>query len=297
MSKINFIDWRPEFKGNEHYQSSNEHLPTLRGLAEKHGPYRTTGGICSSGDVFLTSILPFAKRYVAVDHNYGSLAIAMLKVLLLSHHSITAVMKLLQPHTYDLAPIMTELQKELPDCPALKGFTCSSHWCNDWLMAGEANLAKAKERLNEITFIHGDLRDLKQAEPHYDLIYLSNALEHCSFSGHFSSDAIELDGIFDKGSLALFTVNTVSLKLTKTWVKKDHLFKIPGPMAWDYGVFEKHGKQVTRFTYDPPAPRKVLERRATDAYGLAYPVKLSHINLFNRHLSEHNQAKEMRLSR
>lgn len=194
-SSPKFIDLMPNSPNGPTgwvYECTNEDLPTLRSLtstAVRGGWFlrrvKKVGSIASGGEVPLTVLLPAVKgELIAVDHSLGSLAWAFFKVHLLQRFPTTTEFKkwLKDVDEAEFTKVFKEVIATLPfSAPNyLVGWGMSSnleHIRNQWLSTPAALLSKARERLDLITFIHGDITDIAPYGP-FDLLYVSNALAH-----------------------------------------------------------------------------------------------------------------------
>lgn len=180
--------------GSETYLVSNEEVHVLRDMVKKLRVERAAG-ICSAGEVGLLALLPLTRReLVLVDHNYGSLSVAMRKYLLLRERGARDTIRLLTGKSTgnELHATLHGYESLLPERVARSlshaAFTRSSY-DGSALLVGDvftawkalpARLtAKAARKLDRVTFLHGDLTDLQARSP-FDLLYVSNALEHSS---------------------------------------------------------------------------------------------------------------------
>jgi hypothetical protein len=177
---IRFTDLRPTYVGSHYYIVPNESVNGWIHLVESlKTRFKHAGSICSGGEVPLLVLLPFADKVTAIDHSYKSLAIAISKVLLLRNHTAD---QLIQMNKVTLNGLITEFQKDLPE--SLRCFNIANDLCCEsgsygtvtgkWRKIGLHRIDAIRERLDDIDFIHGDLRDL----PRVDCIYTSNAAGH-----------------------------------------------------------------------------------------------------------------------
>lgn len=227
---IRFTDVRPTFIGSSAYVCPNECLVSLRESLHKarKGAYLYLGGsIASGGEVPLTVILPTVDRLKMVDHNYGSLFWACTKILLIKHRTNEQIRQLLAPvpnpnttayDAYDrlcedFAKFMRDVHAENPlkdkhkltdlDGPSVgKGvgsmyqtlksnwFTLTQYWHHEIL---DTHLDAARDRLDNIEVIHGDIRDMGEG---LDVLYISNALGH----GPHDSRLASTHGNYSSGS-------------------------------------------------------------------------------------------------
>lgn len=182
------------------YVVPNEHLGIWTDLVAQVKVERAAG-ICSSGEVGFFSMLPQVREeLVLVDHSYRSLCIAMCKYMVMNELGVTKAVELfasgdgeqikaqLDKVVHKLPPKIVEAYNKL--YARQGGGQMASHSFQEAnLLAMEYKALpvplarKAKARFDKVTFLHGDLTDLKDRGP-FDLLYLSNALEHTSRTGN-----------------------------------------------------------------------------------------------------------------
>ena len=183
--RFKFIEKRSIDKGSG-FVIPNEELSILREFVSHANPSRAAA-ICSGGEVPLTVLLPICQEVVAVDHSKTSLGWACLKALLMEHFDGNAIKKMfLLENQKTLMGCFKELQPEMPKELVKSGpFKYESidyypHLVTMWLNLPTTLIDQARERLDGLTLIHGDIRDL---EGEYDLLYASNATEHQGHDG------------------------------------------------------------------------------------------------------------------
>ena len=182
MPRFKFIQKRAIDRGTGFVQP-NEDLGTLRSLLPP-STLTKTAAICSGGEVPLTLLLPISQEVVAVDHAATSLAWAYCKALMMEKLSGDAIKKLFLFEALHILDLFRELEPEVPDALRGKGpFKRLDGWPNYlgplWLTIPTYSIDQAREKLDSLTMIHGDLRDL---DGEFDLFYSSNA--HCGHAGH-----------------------------------------------------------------------------------------------------------------
>lgn len=193
-----------EFNGTLSYIAPNEDHLVWRDMI-KGIPIYSAAGICSAGEVGLLSILPSVRRrLVLVDHSYHSLAIAMLKYLLIREKGYEKAVKLLTAEVYsNLGTELVELEKLLPKkCQGLLSHSpkfasyrrekynyqagryeytnenrVNSEVKTCWSTTPINLIERAAKKLDKVSFLHGDMSDLTAQGP-FGLFYISNALEH-----------------------------------------------------------------------------------------------------------------------
>lgn len=191
MSGLAFEDAH-DYDAPGHYTVPNEGIMLWREVL-KHTPVYRAAAICSSGEVGLFSILPLVRReLLLVDHSLRSLHVAMVKYLLLRERGAKDVRRLFTSGIQqDLRDAVTGIQPLLP--PKVGEVFASERnpffydpygnriqeLKKEWDKVPETLIKKAVPKLARVKFLHGDLTDLAPQGP-FDLVYLSNALEHTS---------------------------------------------------------------------------------------------------------------------
>lgn len=221
-AKINFRDAMTHFNGPSVYAHPNEDLLAIRNLVVEHlkhkGHANMGGSIASGGEVPFTIMLPHCHKLKLVDHCYGSLQWACVKFLLLREHDGAALHKFFEDATpvgvQRFQAFQLEALKELPEtlqnkingipkvvpsCEVINWLTM----CKYWRDTPVAMLDQARERIDEVEFIHGDIRDL--GKDCIDLLYISNAIGHTPHDNN--RDALKA-GIFDVMTLGGTLIST-----------------------------------------------------------------------------------------
>lgn len=162
------------------YQATNEE-PILHKMLLHGRRFQRTGGIAGGGEIPIFVLLPVSDQVVVVDHSYASLAITWMKTLLLAKLGARATKALMIEQPYEkFAVVANELKAELPE--AMRAHMKLNSYSykeitREWTLISTALMEKCRGLLDNLTLLHGDLKDLKAHGP-YDLVYLSNALEH-----------------------------------------------------------------------------------------------------------------------
>jgi SAM-dependent methyltransferase len=201
-----------DFPGNhDYYAVPNERLSKWQELVQGLRVYRAAG-ICSGGEVGLFALLPIVRSSLTlVDHSYRSLYYAMVKYLALEKYGAEETYRRLTNATHeDLKRLAAEVEADLPEAvrgvwktrtrhdydyydnrPRVvepgepftrKGTSVPSFWRKQ----KPDPLVRSCKKLSRVTFMHGDLSDLTK-RGQFDLIYLSNALEHQTRDGGYAS--------------------------------------------------------------------------------------------------------------
>lgn len=242
--RFKFIEKRPVDKGSG-FIIPNEELSILREFVSHTNPTRAAA-ICSGGEVPLTVLLPVCQEVVAVDHSKVSLAWACVKALMMEKFDGNTIIKMFlldSPNT--LWDLFRELIKEAPDAISMKGpgATYSSdlrYMSNMWRHIPAYLIDQARERLENLTIIHGDLRDL---EGEYDLLYTSNATEHQGHDNRCPTASDFLPVIKKDGHL-LHTHTHNGAGFGAPQLELKHQTKFSGPaalngMTWNYYLHAK----------------------------------------------------------
>lgn len=188
-----------EYDAGGGYAAPNEEPEIWTGLIKELDLDRAAG-ICSGGEVAFFSLLPHVKtELVLVDHSYYSLYFALCKFLLLSELGVDETIRLLSAENTasELEPIVKSLIDRLPPRVqdvaqqwssrggygltlsgySSRGSTTNPELTRYWEKAPVELVKQSTEKLGQLRFLHGDLTDLVERGP-FDLVYLSNALEH-----------------------------------------------------------------------------------------------------------------------
>lgn len=176
-----FIETNLDFKAFNGYDVTNEEPETLNAMLGNITVPRMAC-IASSGEILLNVLLHRAERIVAVDHCYKSLAAAFTKILLLQQVSYGRLRQLLLDSNYEelqrlsdaaaehIAPWVKENKINIYGWQAIR---------KEWLRKEDFSLPTlTKAELDKITFVRGDIRRIADVHGTFDLLYLSNAMEH-----------------------------------------------------------------------------------------------------------------------
>ena len=243
MPRPIYIDVHPAYDGRNTYACTNEEAAAHRYLLGSR-KFIQTGAIASTGDIIFSTLLPVSERVYAVDHNTTAIAVAMIKAILLDKMGVRAFKGLILEKEYAaFAKAYSEVISELPEPLRRKATAYSSNTImvslstfaelrREWINYPDAALNRTRRKLDAVTFIHGDLRDLTQFGP-MDLLYVSNACEH--------SNRIE-QGL-TLGQLApLVRENGLLLQAcvkqhheTRLWQHSQRI--LATRLSWDYDLF------------------------------------------------------------
>lgn len=190
--KLSFLDKYPKFDADGYLLTNEE--PALFNKALEGQRFERAAGICSGGEVPLFVLLIHADSVIAIDHSYKALTATYIKSLVLAEYG-PAVRQLLNAGYSAFLDAARKAVKEVPK--ELQSFFkldpnavgSSASYANtidpgtflgivrEWGYFSDDILLEASKRINCLTLVHGDLRDLRPWGP-FDLVYLSNALEH-----------------------------------------------------------------------------------------------------------------------
>jgi hypothetical protein len=169
-------------------------------------------GILSGGEVLFSVLLPRCKEVVAVDHSYGSIAIAYLKVIMLDTMGAKAMKELLfegttAQITAALNTAAASLPPEMvPHCKIDGNFNYEiPSLRREWFYMPTAVLERAKRKLDKVTVVHGDIMDATNGEQ-VGLLYTSNATEHNNKDKKMPK-LVDFAKLVRKGGLLLCTSN------------------------------------------------------------------------------------------
>lgn len=190
-----FIGTSPHIQTNE---SVDAFIKLLDGLGRR---FRRAGAICSGGEVPLIVLAPRCEEVLAIDHVYRPLAVAYTKALLLADGKEKALVANTKEE-FEAAwnAVKPRLPEKLvghwpagmyyeykygPDGrgyydppPTANMMTVSHHtFAHEWAKYAEEWIQAARTSVAKVQFLHGDFTDLPGT---FDLLYLSNMLEHTS---------------------------------------------------------------------------------------------------------------------
>ena len=263
MPRPTFLDVHPAFNGAETYKCTNEEAMAYRVLLNRKS-FKTTGAIASSGDVLLSALLPRSEKVYAVDHNNSSIAVAMLKAIMLDQMGVRAFKALLIDQSFNqFYKKASTFVSEMP--PALQsGLTrhgasvLNSHDYTDlrreWLNYPDGALETSRRRLDAVTFVHGDLQDLAQFGP-MDLLYVSNACEHRNRDGKSPTLKYLSPLVREDGTLLVARSTTYSRHEDPLFWKHQKRF-LATRLGWNYDLY-------TRKT--PPAAHPAVQGPVAEA--------------------------------
>lgn len=258
---------RREYEANACYQFTNESLVYTRELVEKAQPKKVSG-ICSGGDLLFGVFAPVADTCVMIDHSMQSIKAAMIKGLLIENLTGQELKRLLDDAKvkntdyYGATPAcllqdaiqaaVVDLPKEVKRPNALYGDGipfAASRWGNVWSSVTAKDIDATRERLDQITIVHGDLRDLTDFGT-FDLLYLSNALEHTSFDGGKPGAAFTEKVLNPGGHVLLTGAGATSLGQTFSVLNSGKVIGKHAPhhveelLTWQYNLLQKKAPDV-----------------------------------------------------
>ena len=252
--KPKFRDLRPTFASSSFYAVPNESITTLTEMVKKAAPKRSAG-ICSSGEVPLFVLLPHSETVTAVDHSYDSLRMGITKALLLEHHTTAEIKTLLNEPTTaptsatsgrqggKFVDACAAVQAEIPTAvpPSRQGMWIDYGAISRlWKTIPDATFDAARERLENLTFLHGDLRDLGKPRK-FDLLYTSNAMEHTGHDGN-SPKLKDFSPAIKRRKFILCATMSTRLGVNEpAWIQTEITTKNPtvgGEMYWRYALLQ-----------------------------------------------------------
>lgn len=239
------------------YNFTNEE-PELFARMLGNRTFKKAASICSGGEVAFGVILPRSEEVFAVDHAAGSIAVAMLKAALLQIVGIRELRKLLatgtyadlQPHikeAFDTLPVdlqkFVKLNKPGPNDPLYYSAPVFQHdftnFRREWTYLPAKALFEAVEKLDKVTCVHGDIRDLKDNGP-FDLLYTSNASEHTGRAGMGQTSLASFAELLEPGGILMCALGSGSHGTTTPIHKLKLVEKIVGyRTSWVHMLFEK----------------------------------------------------------
>lgn len=226
------------------YKVTNEEPEMLSSLLGKRS-FKRTAGILSAGEVLLSVLLPRSREVVAIDHSYGSIAVAYLKVILLDTMGAKALKDLLFEATTpeQLKPLLERAMTSIPpeltkhihasdvfryDLPSLR---------KEWHYMPLATLERARQRLDRVTFIHGDIVEDLAAEGQFSLLYVSNAMEHTGRT-HRSPILADFAKLVQPGGYLLSTTTNKPFD-TKEWDLVKYIAGVRS--SWNHVLHKRKG--------------------------------------------------------
>lgn len=180
-----YEDAHSQYDQPSSFSVTNEGLEEWKNLLKGISVSRAAG-ICSGGEIGLITLLPCVKdELVLIDHSYRSMLFAMVKYVLIKEKGPKKTKAILS----DRKLFQEEYSRIIQDLP-IKTKTnhydaaYTSHYkIQDietfWKNKPNTLLWRVRPKLDRVRFIHGDLTDLIKEGP-FDLLYLSNALQHMS---------------------------------------------------------------------------------------------------------------------
>lgn len=269
---MNFVDVH-EHDARTWYVVPNEHLGMWTSLVEDLHLERAAG-ICSSGEVGFFSLLPRVKKeLVLIDHSYRSLAIAMMKYIVMRERGVNKAYDLFTCGDY--GRVTTELSSFVGNLPervaqgfqqliekremgamASSDFRATDKLALEWRALPATQARSARRRLDRVTFLHGDLTTDLAKEGPFDLVYLSNALSHTSYGrDRHNYEGIKpekMEAAVKPGGYVLTTCGTGKLDsdydrtpMPEHWepVKIMEAPKDGNKIGWIYGLYRVHERK------------------------------------------------------
>jgi hypothetical protein len=245
MTEIRFTDVHPAYSSATYYHVVNEDVILWQNLLQGTR-VRRAAGICSAGEIAFFSLLQSARTELTlVDHSYTSLAVAMIKYMLLSELGFEETWNLLKSEEA-LNFAFRERVEQLPtpelQTSALKiSQRIGTYMARSWARVPQHTLRNTPGRLDRINFIHGDLADLEETGP-YGLLYVSNANQHYGRLGALSLR--DLGKLVRPGGYMAVAEDRYSSCAPGTWKKVNEVQGRAVPedanliAGWKYSLYE-----------------------------------------------------------
>lgn len=178
------------------YWETNEE-PELHRKLLKGRTYKRAAAVASGGEISLLTLLPHVEeQLILVDHSYHSLAVSMVKAVLLKQRGARKTKDLFLNNTRDeILRAFREAAFSLPTRvrEGLENNKSCLYTTNplrrEWNYIPLIRIEIARKRLPLVSFVHGDFRDLKDDAP-FDFLYVSNAFEYSGRLGRTNWDAV-----------------------------------------------------------------------------------------------------------
>lgn len=219
MSSLAYEDVN-EFDPRWPFSTTNEDV-TLWQEILKDVDIHDAAAICSGGEIGLFLLLPrISSRLVLVDHSYESLYYALVKYILLKERDSGEVYSLFTDRlkTSELGSAVGAISHLLPAKVSLKYESIMERHLEIsrvWMKIPESNVSQAKEKLDQVKFIHGDMSDLQREEP-FGFFYISNALEH-EDRNRTKPDIAAIQSVVRPGGFILCSSGSFAPKLPQAW--------------------------------------------------------------------------------
>ena len=238
-----FEDVNPYNNQGVYYCPNEDFLLWRSFLRDLH--IQRAAGICSAGEIGFFSLLTHArKELLLIDHSYASLAVAMCKYLALQEHGWKVVRERLSTHS-GCKDLFREYREKLPEKvkePFSLAFLDSWYTegiIDEWKAVPPAVLRKACNKLDRVQFLHGDLSDLKD-RGEFDLLYLSNALEHTGRNGSGYTICSQVEAAVKNGGHVLVSGHIHRKPANWVQVKRQNGVYEPGRrslITWVYNLY------------------------------------------------------------
>lgn len=204
-----FIDYSSTYSATGYVVTNEEHDEYNRILGKT--VVQRAACIASGGEFLLTVMLHRAAEVVAIDHSYRALSATYTKLIALQHLGFRQARELLRHERWeDLDKHFNPIYNNRPEAMRRGNQNYSSLF--DSYSRSELRRAWCyskfprftKKRINNVTLVHGDLRDLKEKHGTFDMLYTSNAHEHVGRDNK-SPTFEQFADILNPGGLLLFT--------------------------------------------------------------------------------------------
>lgn len=202
------------------------------------------GGIASGGEVLLACLLLKTKELVAVDHSCRSLCGLWSKILLIDSLGPEEAKKVLTGKWDTCIEAIEKIWDRIPQELRLKPTMLPRFAINasdfidiarEWMLVKPIIVKAIARRLDRLTIIHGDLTDL---EGQFDVLYLSNALEHQDRAGKCPV-FLNLAPLLKDDGIVLVAGSEYSVGLYQSVVWREVKRISPKRTAWQHRVIKR----------------------------------------------------------
>lgn len=215
--RFTYEDRRPTYDKPRGYIIPNENISGWFDITADMPAFNKAVAIASGGEVALSVLLPKASESViAVDHAYCSLCWAYIKAAMLEEFGGERIKELLRGPNEMFHDAIKDIKTALP--PELRAkmnytehheFTAvrSSQLSAYWQLIPTSSLDEAREKLDLLKLVHGDILDF--TDTNVDVTYISNCNTHTNFKGG-SPHLNDLEKIVKPGGTILYACSTYS---------------------------------------------------------------------------------------
>lgn len=209
MLQPKFIDHNPFSVYG--YEATNEEPHIFNELLGRER-FKRAACIVSGGEVLFSVVLRRSREVVGVDHSYHSLSAAYAKMALLQKLPPKEIISALDKAEYSRLQKLLATDDELPKFGTYDSKTTLNHaWSTvrkHWIEPKFKPIKFTKAVANRLTLVHGDLRDLPGLFGTFDLVYISNAMEHMTRDRNYLQIG-EVSNLLHPGGTLLYTCANV----------------------------------------------------------------------------------------